>query len=97
MKESRGSKSLSLQSLKSQIELPLDVPVLAGTIDLDTEDASEGETPWLAKIPLIGPFFQQKSEARSHSRLIIITRLMQATYAATKAPISPKIAPAPQS
>jgi Flp pilus assembly secretin CpaC len=79
MKESSGSQALSVQSLKSQIELPIGVPVLAGTIDLATEDASASETPWLAKLPLVGPFFRQKNGSRYHSRLIIITRLTQPT------------------
>ena len=95
LKESLGSKNLAVQSLKSQIALPLDVPILAGTIDLDAEDSSGGETPWLAQIPFLGPFFRQKAESRYHSKLIIITRLTRAIFASTKTAISPEIAPAP--
>ena len=75
LKESIGSKNLAIQSFKSQIEMPLGVPILAGTIDLESEDISESDAAWLAKIPILGPFFRQNSETRHHSRLILITRL----------------------
>jgi hypothetical protein len=75
LKESVGSKNLAIQSFKSQIEMPFDVPILAGTIDLESEDVSGSDSSWLAKIPILGPFFRQSSETRYHSRLILITRL----------------------
>ena len=75
LKESIGSKNLAIQSFKSQLAMPMNVPILAGTIDLESEDLSGSDTAWLGNIPILGRFFRQNSETRHHSRLILITRL----------------------
>lgn len=88
--------ALSVNSLKSEVELPLGTPVLVGVLDLEARLGETHETPPLASIPLIGPLFRGSGNQASKSRLGFWLHLEEDTDNPLSGPWSRSGPPAPQ-
>lgn len=61
--------ALTVNSLQSEVDLPVGSPVLVGVLDLEARLEDQRRTPPFAAIPLIGPLFQGFGKRASKSRL----------------------------
>lgn len=64
-----GRSALTVNSLKSEVELPVGTPVLVGILDLEAKRQDAQTAPPFSSIPLIGPLFRGSGGQASKSRL----------------------------
>lgn len=66
-----SESALSLNAVSSSVDVALGEAQAAALLDLSSEDARTRETPVLASIPLIGPLFTSRGDAKARSRLVV--------------------------
>ncbi len=63
--------ALTVNSLKSEVELALGAPLLVGILDLEASADHQQSTPPFSHLPLIGPLFSTKGQQNSKSKLCL--------------------------
>ena len=69
LRHRQGEGNLSLNQIKTKAFLKLDRPSLIGTAQLSSADDNDTSVPFLASIPIVGPFFHLKKDSSSNSQL----------------------------
>ena len=76
---SRGKGSYGLSDVTSSINVNLGQKKLAAIINMSSSSTSDREQPWLASIPILGPFFKDTEDSKSSSKLLLWFEVVQSS------------------
>lgn len=91
LKSRRDNRSLAVSSIKSSLDARLGIPMLAASLDLESQEHQRDETPGLADLPILGVFFRLKGNDIARSRLLLWLEIAEDDGAAAlPASLAPK-------